>query len=167
MTLPWRRSRGDRTTRRGGEKVSGCAPLAWSHTPARVPCKIPMKEYKTAKECDPESGRILPTRCSFIEKLCRAFRWNVAFAVTQIVVVATHKRRSRGTLPWRRSRGDRTTNAYDRGGDVTPPMSRLYDGGFSFGWLNHQRYFTIFWHCHVGGGADFAEFNVKLSAWRD
>ena len=41
-------------------------PCLVSYSPG-VPWKKPEKEYKTAKECDPESGRILPTRRSFSE----------------------------------------------------------------------------------------------------
>ena len=42
--------------RRGGEKVSGCASLAWSHTPLWVPWKKPGKNTRRQKNATPNRG---------------------------------------------------------------------------------------------------------------
>ena len=42
--------------RRGGEKVSGCASLAWSHTPLWVPWKKPGKNTRRQKNAPPKGS---------------------------------------------------------------------------------------------------------------
>ncbi len=60
-----------------GEKDSGTHPLIVSYSTEGA-LQDTRKEYKTTGMCAPETGALLPTRRSFLEKHCRAFQWNVA-----------------------------------------------------------------------------------------
>ena len=68
---------------RGGEKDSGTHPLTRLILNRGCPGRNPKTEYKATEGSAPEWGASLPTRRSVFEKLSRAFRLNVAFAVMQ------------------------------------------------------------------------------------